>query len=132
MTNVINDKLDAEDTEFVRKAQECLLGRIGPGVGDAVLLPDGSIERIMIMYRGNETWSGFVQLGDGDSRDSYHLMFGGLASYSGGGGRTVELNQLEKTAEVESVRFWIAHHDNLCGGCARDCMCDVNVWKLKN
>jgi hypothetical protein len=129
---VINNNLDEEDAEFVRKAQECLLGRIYPSVGDAVLLPDGSIERIIYRFGSESNYYSQVQLDGGDVNGSYHLMFKGGVSYSGAGGNVYELNQLKKTAEVESVKFWIAHHDNLCGGCARDCMCDVNVWRVKD
>jgi len=103
-----------------------------PSVGDAVLLPDGSIERIIYRFGSESNYYSQVQLDGGDVNGSYHLMFGGGVSYSGAGGNVYELNQLKRTAEVENVKFWIAHHDNLCVGCARDCMCDVNVWRVKD
>jgi hypothetical protein len=123
-------ELDEEDAAFVAKAQEGLLGKSQPYIGDVVLFPDGHMERIMHRVLNGANWSGCVQLDGGDVNGSYHLMFGGGVSYSGAGGNVYDMDKLERTAEVEKVKFWVAHHESYYGGCARECECDVNVWEI--
>ena len=94
-------KLDELDQAILSKRLAQRETVVTPCVGDFVRFSD-RLERI------SHDWGDTVQTSEGGS---FYLGEGGHASFSGGLNPSVPKEQLRKTEEILSGRFWFFHRD---------------------
>jgi hypothetical protein len=76
-----------------------------PRVGDYVITPDGSYDRIAYI------WSGALQTSKGGS---FHISYDGYVSMSGGLDPGFPKEQFHLTDEKKPGYFWFFHHNDVC------------------